>query len=398
MCEERKYRLAILASHPIHYQIGIFRAVLQNPKAEGTVYFCSDFGIREGFDKTFGKSITWYDQSLLYGLPHKFLRNYSLRPAIDDFFSEINPGIIGELLLKRYDAVLVFGYTFFSNWLAFLGARFAGIPVLFRGETDLLSPRSFLKRMIKRAILTPLFWRIKAFLYSCSNNAEYYKHYGVSEDKLFFCPCAVDNEFLQGEACKLKGRKWELKKRLGLSDRKPLIIFVGKLIGLKRPMDLLKAYEVLRIYREVSLLFVGDGPEAQNLKDYVQTKKIEDVYFAGFQYPKDLPAYYSIADLFVLPSGFDRSPKTINEAMNFSLPIISTNGVGTAPDLIKNGENGFIYPVGNIEALKNCILKVIEDRQTLSRMGKRSREIVSGWSFTQDAEGILFALDYVVNR
>lgn len=391
-----KYRLAILTSHPIQYQAPLFRKLAAHPKIDLTVYFCWDFGIREEYDPGFGKKIKW-DIPLLEGYKYKFLRNYSPKPN-KGFLGHINPGIIRELFENHYDAILVHGYVNFSNWLAFLGAWLSGTPIIFRGETDLSNPRSFLKRISKKAILVPLFKMISAFLYSYRANAEYYKHYNVPENKLFFCPCAVDNSYWQTQAIGLRNKKTQLKKKFGISDGYSVILYVAKLIPQKRPMDLLRAYEIVcNRHIKTSLIFVGDGPEVDSLKNYVQKKNLKNVFFTGFKNQSELPPFYSIADVFVLPSEHDRSPKAINEAMNFSTPIITTNKVGTAPDLIKIGENGFIYSVGDIKALVDCLLRVLGNPKIAEEMGRKSLEIIFKWSFEEDVNGILKALEYVTN-
>ena len=392
----KKYKLAVLTSHPIQYQAPLFRKLAAHPKIDLTVYFCWDFGIREEYDPGFGKKIKW-DIPLLEGYKYKFLRNYSPKPN-KGFLGHINPSIIKELWKNRYDAILVHGYANFTSWLSFLGAWPSSTPIIFRGEADLSNMGSFLKRISKKAILVPLFKRISAFLYSYRANAEYYKHYNVPGNKLFFCPCAVDNSYWQTQAINLRNKKTELKKKFGISDGYSVILYVAKLIPRKRPMDLLQAYEIVcNRHVKTSLIFVGDGSEVANLKTYTLKKNLKNVVFVGFKNQSELPPFYSIADVFVLPSNHDPSPKAINEAMNFGIPIITTNKVGTAPDLIKIRENGFIYPVGEVKVLADCLLKVLKDPKTIEEMGKRSFEIVSRWSLEEDVNGILKALEYVTN-
>ncbi len=392
--QEKRYRLAVLTSHPIQYQTPLWRTLAQHPQIDLTVYFCSDYGVTEKMSPDFGVKFKW-DIPLLEGYRYRFLKNYAFSSSPSRFWGLINPGIVVELWRKQYDAILIHGYALAINWLSFFAAWLFATPIMFRGEIDLSTPRPFLRRFAKKAILVSLFRRIDAFLYSYKANAEYYKHYKVPDDKLFFCPCAVDNSFWQIRANESKNRRDQLRRDLGIPNRYPVILYSGKLIPRKRPMDLLKAYELLCNQIKASLIFVGDGPEADNLRDYIHKKNLKEVYFAGFKNQSELPVFYSIADLCVLPSNHDPSPKTLNEAMNFGLPIITTNKVGTAPDIIKNGENGFIYPVGDIDALCECLSKLLSDVGLIKRMGEKSLEIVSKWSFEEDLNGILKALEYV---
>jgi len=102
-----------------------------------------------------------------------------------------------------------------------------------------------------------------------------------------------------------------------------------------------------------------------------------------------------IAGVFVLPSTNEPWGLIINEAMNFGLPIITTNQVGAAPDLVRHGENGFIYHVGDVEKLGDRLLELLSDKENRMRMGQKSLDIISKWSYEEDIEGILSALKYL---
>ena len=140
----------------------------------------------------------------------------------------------------------------------------------------------------------------------------------------------------------------------------PVILFASKMIPRKRPMDLLRAYVKIQERINAALIFVGDGIERSLLEAYTKDNNLKNVYFTGFKNQTELPYYFAIADVFVLPSDDEPWGLIINEAMNFGLPIVTTEVVGSAPDLVKDGINGFIYPAGDIEKLVNCLSKVLE--------------------------------------
>jgi len=278
-----------------------------------------------------------------------------------------------------------------------LGAWLTKTPIIFRGETDLLKEEPILNKIIKKTLIKILFKKINAFLYSYSKNKEFYKYYGVPERKLFFHPCAVDNEFFQKKAEELKRDRIKNRRKLKIPEDALVILFVAKLIPRKRPMDLIKAYELLQ-NKKVYLVFVGDGPEREKIKNYIKKKKLKNILLVGFKNQSELPIYYVMADIFVLPSEYDPSPKVMNESMNFGLPVITTNKVGTAYDLIKNGENGFIYQVGDIKKLLDCLSRLIKNPELTKKMGKKSLEIVSKWNFDKDVDGIIKSLNKIKNE
>ena len=106
-----------------------------------------------------------------------------------------------------------------------------------------------------------------------------------------------------------KKRIYEFRKELGINEEAIVILFMGKLIEKKRPLDLLKAYEFLNSKFHIlnsSLLFVGDGVLRLELEKYVKDNNLKNVYFAGFKNQTELPKYYTLADVLVLPSGREK--------------------------------------------------------------------------------------------
>lgn len=391
---DRNYRFAVLAPGPYNYHVPLLRKLAEHPKIELIVYFCSEIGAKGHVNPGFNVRIQG-DLKSLEGYSYRLLANTSPRPNVFTFFGAINPGIILELWRHRYEAILVQGYTTATDWLTFFGAWMTRTPLLFRGETDLLLSRSRWKRILKGFLLPRLFKRIDAFLFSYTENGDYYRHYSVPRSKLFFCPCAVDNAFWQERTTKFKPQKSELKIEHGIAPDSPVILFVAKLIPRKRPFDLLRAFECIYKNCNASLVFVGDGPLRSELESEVKNQDIGRVYFVGFKNQTELEPFYAMADIFVLPSEHDPSPKALNEAMNFGIPVIVTDRVGTGPDLVRHDENGFICPVGDIETLQNGLLKLVGNPELRDQMGRRSVEIVSQWSFDEDVQGVLAALEFI---
>ena len=104
---------------------------------------------------------------------------------------------------------------------------------------------------------------------------------------------------------------------------------------------------------------------------------------------------YSIANVAVVISEYDPSPKAMNEAMNFSLPIIVTNEVGTSSDLVKDGENGYIINLGDIEELTKKLCLLANDKPFTIKMGKKSQYIINDWNYKKNSEGMYACIKYL---
>jgi glycosyltransferase involved in cell wall biosynthesis len=388
----KKYKLAILISHPIQYYYPLYQELAAHPQIDLTVYFCWKGGVEEGgtYERGFDINIKW-DLPLLDGYDHIFLKNYA-RSSPPSFWGLINPGIIRELYSHRYDAIFVWGYYSLSNWLAFLGAGLTRTPV-FLGGSVVLAPRiSPIKNLIKKVILTPLFKRVSAFMCECEKNAEFYQYYGATPENTYWNPAAVNNRFFQDQAKDLFPRKDQIKKNLNISENSPVILFLGRLTPRKRVRDILMAFQDISDETNATVLIVGSGDDRDNLERFVQENNMDRVIFTGFKNQTKLPTYYTIADVFVVPSQLDPSPRVINEAMNYGLPIIVSNRVGSRGDLVQDGKNGFVFPVGDVGALSRTLRKILLDPDLRRKMGESSREIIDKWTYQTGIKEILKAL------
>jgi glycosyltransferase involved in cell wall biosynthesis len=386
------FRLAILTSHPIQYQVPFFRKLAAQPQIELTVFFCSDWGLNTYHDEGFGQMVKW-DVPLLGGYQFELLPNVNPKPNLTRFWGLINPAVVERLRRGNFAGVWVHGWARLTDWLAIVTAVAFGIPVLLRAETNLLTTLPPWKARLKRAILTQLFRRISAFLAIGRYNAEFYEAYEVPKEKIIHVPYAVDNEFFLSEAEQLLPRKIELKRKLSIPNHLPVILFSGKLTSLKRPMDLLEAFAELTKSTKAALVYVGEGPMRSELESRVRKYFLQHVYFTGFKNQGALPEFYSLADIFVLPSGFEPWGLVVNEAMCFGLPVIVSNHVGATGDLVREEVNGFAYPVGDVVSLAEKLRILIEDTELRGRMGQASRELITAWSYEEGIREILVCLD-----
>jgi len=391
---KRKYRLAVLDFAPCNYRLPLFEKLAKNQKINLFVYFCSNNGVKGGsYDPETGEEFFW--ENIVKGFEYKFLNeiNSGKILRIKGYFE-----IIKDILLKRYEAIIIYSYSSFTHKIAIIISWISRTPVIFRDEIHEVRGGLF-KKNIKKIIYKFLFKIPKAFLYSYSKNRKFYEKFGVKNEKLFFHPCAVDNEFFKNEANKFKNSKDKIKKEIGIEKDSKVILFVGRISPRKRVFDILKSYGKINGVKNKTLLFIGPaGNEKERLERYTLKKNIKNVIFLGFKKTSEISKFYSIADLFVVASEYDPSPKVLNEAMNFSLPVIVSDKAGTARDLVKNEKNGFIFKCGDIKTFSKYMEKMISEEKLRKEMGKESLEIVSKWNFDNDVKATIKALDYIYKK
>jgi len=393
----KKYKLAILTTHVIQYQDPLFKKVARHPEIDLTVFFCSKKGASYYRDHDMKMNLKW-DVDLLKGYRYKILRNYSPFKFYDGFLSYFNPGLIRELKQGNYDGIIMMiGWSRLTSWLGFLGCRMYGVSYFIYGDSAFIRDGSFLRREVKKLILKELFKKAAGFMITGTMNAEFYKYYEGDNQRYFSMPWAIDNERFM-KACEVpKEKKEDLRKQCGIAKDKITIIYSGKLIKRKNPLHLLQAFEMMNQKEKIEIVYVGEGSERKILESYVKEKKIRGVHFLGFINQSKLPEIYNISNIFVLPSSYDPRGTVTNEAMACGLPVIISDRVGIygEGDIVRSGENGYVYRDGNINELARLLDQLTENDKLRTVMGKKSLEIISEWNYEKDVEGILKALECV---
>jgi len=399
LSSRRPVRLAYLVSHPIQYQSPLLRRIAQEPGIDLTVFFGSDFSVKGYKDEGFGVEIKW-DIPLLDGFKHEFL------PALRDngtegLFSPISRGILRRL--RDFDVLWVHGYATVNQMHGILAANILDIPVLVRSDSQLKDrPRSGLKLAVKSIFFALLRNLVDAVLVSGTLNADYWRHYMGRDFPLFMLPYAVDNAWFQQQCRLARATQHELRAELNLAPGRPVILFASKLQTRKLCSDLVAAYasfiDGTPEAAQPCLVIVGDGEERANLEAQVAALGLSGVRFAGFRNQTEMPRFLDLATVFVLPARHEPWGLIVNEAMNAAIPIIVSNDVGAQPDLVSDGVEGCVYPVGDIPALTDALRRVLASPGTAAAMGQRALARIDQWSFEADVAGLREAIAHVTRR
>jgi glycosyltransferase involved in cell wall biosynthesis len=401
-----KLRLAYLVSHPIQYQAPLLRRIAREPDIELTVFFGSDFSVKGYKDEGFGGVGIKWDIPLLEGYQHEFLPalrdNATISPT-----TPLNYGIAsrlrGSVGRPAFDALWVHGYASVNALHGMTAAKALGIPVLLRAESWLGDrERSSAKLAAKRLFFRGLGQMVDAVLPIGSLNAEYWRYYLGEDFPMFPMPYAVDNEYFQLRSREAAARRDELRAELGLDPSRPVILFASKLQSRKRAADLLDAYQRLStgpgIEPHPYLVIVGDGEERTSLMRKAEDTGFHSIRFCGFRNQSELPRFFDLATVFVLPSRHEPWGLIVNEVMSAGRAVIVSDEVGCQRDLITDGAEGAVFPAGNVEALAGALRRTLVSPEVACEMGRRARERISAWSFEADVRGLRRALAAVTRK
>jgi glycosyltransferase involved in cell wall biosynthesis len=377
-------RLAIVASHPVQYYSPLFRELAR--RLDVTVFFAHRATTADQAYAGFGVGFDW-DVDLLSGYTHVFLRNVAEQPALDRFGGCDTPEIGARLREGHFNAVLVPGWHLKAYLQAAFAGKRLGLPVLARGDSHLLTPRSWLKKAAKAFVYPPFLRLFDAALYVGERSRAYWRHYGYPQSRLFFSPHCIDTEWFASRAT--KAARQELRARLGLADDVAVALFAGKLLPFKRPLDLVGAAAELKARgQEIVVLLAGDGPLREEIEAAARAAGIS-LHMLGFRNQSEMPAAYAAADVLVLPSdGRETWGLVANEALACGRPIILSDAVGAAPDLAADETAGRVFPVGNVPALVHALGSIVACPPPPEAIAAKSE----AYSLAAAADGIKVAL------
>jgi glycosyltransferase involved in cell wall biosynthesis len=354
------------------------------------VYYYSECGLIASYDSGFGKEVKW-DIPLLDGYTYQFLKNFSASKSMDcKWYNAINFSILNVIKKTSSKILVINGWSYFSDWLVIIAGVLFRKQIWVRADNPLSQEektgwKAKLKKLILRKLLFPCFDK---FLYVGTESKLFFEYYGALPNQMIYTPHAVDNLRFQNEITSVLPQKNNIKYALGIQPTTKIVLWSAKFISKKRPYDMIEAFLNLSL-PNVVLIMLGDGILYEEIKRYVVENNLTSILLPGFVNQSEIAKYYGIADIFVMTSGKGETwGLAINEALNFNIPIIISDVCGCVKDLLKDGINGYEYPVGNIQQLTSSINKVLNASIDDSNLKHKNNEILKEFSYATISENI----------
>jgi glycosyltransferase involved in cell wall biosynthesis len=282
--------------------------------------------------------------------------------------TSIIPGLLGELLrLPRRSVVHLHIAQAFVPEMVYAAHLIRGLPYVAQLHLDVgpSGRAGFLLRAYKPLVLAPVLRAAATVVvFTEEQRSAVSSNYAVDPARIAVIPNGVDETFFYA------GERF--------LHSKPRLLFVGRLSVQKNLFQLIRALDGVSEQFETTL--VGEGELEAELKQAVHDLRLQNVRFHGRADGVEVRDLYRNADIFVLPSEREGMPLVLLEALAMGLPIVATNIPGSR-DVIVDGQNGVLVPIGDPSALRHALLRVSGDPDKYWRMSEASRLLARRYSW-----------------
>jgi len=374
-------RVGYIAGEPNPSRVPHLERIAEHPDIDLTVIYAARTVHRREWTLEFAR-----DPVILHGP-----RVPAMRLLHHDY--PLTPQIWPLLQRERFDVLVIGGWSLMATQLAIVWARLHKVPYLLISENHFREDRSRWISALKAAVLPHLVRPAAGHLVTGSLAHEHQVHYGAQPDTITVFPNTVDVAEYGRRVEALRERRTDLRTSLGIADDAVAVTQVSRFIPFKGPDEAVEAVARARSLTEtpLHLVLVGSGPMKSQLEMRARQLAL-DVTFTGWRSGEKLLEAYAATDLFLLLSRREPWGIVVNEAAACGLPLVLTDAVGAAADLLAPGENGELVHSGDIEGEARAIALLANDGALRMRYGQRSRELAAPWGYEPSLESFVAAM------
>lgn len=374
-------KVLLLNNVPAPYFSPLFNELARVPNWQLTICYTSNWI----------STVGWRSDEPISASPCRTIVLDRIKPRLSRFVGgplSAAYALMALLNKERPDYLICYGYTLKPQvtlicWAMLTATRFALI-----GDANYFCDQpGWLKGIAKKKWLRFVVKKASALIAIGTASKLFWQKYGALPSQIFKSLLVVDNKFFLAAAKEKAAQSLQLRSQLGL-DSKVVFLFVGRLIKRKNVDLVIQAASRLGT-SEFAVVIAGAGEDSVRLKSLAGNNP--DIVFVGNVTPQEVPAFYNMADVLVLPAGQEPWGLVINEAMVCGLAIIAHRHCGAAVDLV-DADNGIKLQGFSVEELAEAMQMLVRDRSLLRNMQENSRLKIQDWSIEKAAEGIVEAV------
>jgi glycosyltransferase involved in cell wall biosynthesis len=266
--------------------------------------------------------------------------------------------------LRRQRIDLVHTFDLYTNLFAAPFARLAGVPVVITSRRDLGVMWSGLRARAQKRVFQ---WSDCVVANSAAAAKTLIAQERVPAERVWVVRNGVDLQLFCSN-----GHRALTRRQLGHGEETLLVAVLANLRPEKDHITLFEAVPaIVAAFPRVHFLVIGEGPREQQLRRYVQEKRIAaHVSFLGHR--EDTPQLLDAADIVTLPTSSESLPNVLLEAMSASRPVIAS-AVGGCLEIVRQGETGMLVEPANPQVLSQTLLSLLRDPARRERLGRAAR-------------------------
>ena len=378
-------RVAAVFPEPTPYRAPLLDRIAALPDIELTVVYAADTVARR----------TWRVEPKHRAVFLRGLRVPGAQKILHHDYP-LTPGIVRALTDARPAVVVVSGWSTFAAQAAITWCGLKSVPYVLVVESHDEGPRAAWRQTIKGRVIPPVVQRASGILVTGTLARNSMISRGAAPEHVRVFANTIDVEGFGERVDRLEARRSELRRKVGAADHHVVVLSVARLAPEKRLDVLVQAVAAANDSR-LFLVLAGDGPERTHLERLTAELDVR-VVFAGDTDWDEIVELYAAADIFALLSEREPWAVVVNEAAACGLPLVLSDRVGAAHDLLRDGENGVLVRAGDVDAAARALRRLATDPELRRAQGARSRELARDWGYGPSVEGFLAAVREAVDH
>jgi len=316
------------------------------------------------------------------------------------FCPEIKPFAFARQVLRGNHAlILISGFTQPHALCTAVMANLKGVPVGLRLDSILPTNGVRLRHETIKRVLYPLLFKLYSTGHPVGRQAgEYLVSFGFRRESLFCVPYGVNHQWFAQESARAREGLGELRRSWGLPVEAQVVCGVVKFTEREDPLTLIRGFrEARKQVPNLALLLIGDGPLRKDVEELADQELGRSIILPGYQDYSALPRAYAASDLFVHPASGPWEV-SVNEALACGLPVITSDAVGSAYELILPNQVGYTYQHGNAGDLARRIVAVLRDESMLQRAREDGLNFLETWDYPATAARLADAIRFAAYK
>lgn len=372
-------RLVVVLPEPTPYRTGMLDRLADRPELDLTVVYAAHAVQQRAWEVELGHRAVVVEGRRIPGAARVLRHDYPL-----------SLGIFGALRDARPDVVVVSGWSTFASQAAVAWCRRRSVPYVLLVESNERDARPGWRRTVKGAVVPRVVDGAAEVFVVGSLARDSLRARGVPDERISVVANTVDVARFGREADELRERRHALRADLGVAPDDVAVLSVARLAPEKGLDTLVRAVALADDPRLVVLL-AGSGPERECLASLAAELGVRLVLASDIAWSRIVERYVA-ADVFALLSRHEPWGVVVNEAAACGLPLVLSDRVGAAFDLLEDGRNGVLVPVDDAAAAGDALRELAADPGLRRAMGATSRELVADWGYEPSIERLVAAV------